>query len=203
LRHQKSRLNTGQQGEEAEIYLYDTLAGGAGFTRRVQEFGTSIFLDALERLEQCPADCDESCYQCLRSFRNRFEHGLLDRKVGASLLRYLLYGDQPTLDQARLDLSADKLFADLDSRDLPDTNFQRNEVVEVPGIGSVTAPILATHAEQQMIIGVHGPLTLDVPPTQELFDAKEYGGIQVELIDDMVIARNLPFATNSVIKRLS
>jgi len=193
----------GHKGEEAEIYLYDTLAGGAGFTRRVQEFGISIFTDALERLESCPADCDESCYQCLRSFRNRFEHGLLDRKVGASLLRYLLFGEPPALDQARLDLSADKLFADLESRDLPDTVFQRNEVVEVPGLGSITAPILATRSGQTWIIGVHGPLTLDVAPSQDLYDAKEYGGLQVPLIDDMVISRNLPFATNSVIKALS
>jgi ATP-dependent helicase YprA (DUF1998 family) len=193
----------GHKGEEAEIYLYDTLAGGAGFTRRVQEFGLSIFTDALERLEQCPADCDESCYECLRSFRNRFEHGLLDRKVGASLLRYLLLGEPPALDQTRLDLSADKLFADLESRDLPDTDFKRNQVVEVPGLGPVTAPILATRAGQQWIIGIHGPLTLDVPPTQDLFDAKEYGGVQVPLVDDMVIARNLPFATNSIIKTLS
>ena len=82
----------GHHGLEAEIYLYDTLAGGAGFTRRVSGFGLAIFEEALERLEDCPADCDESCYRCLRSFRNRFEHGLLDRQVGASLLRYLLDG---------------------------------------------------------------------------------------------------------------
>ena len=193
----------GHKGLEAEIYLYDTLAGGAGFTRRVHDFGLSIFEAALDRLEHCPADCDESCYQCLRSFRNRFEHGLLDRKVGASLLRYVLHNEPPTLDQARLDLSADKLFADLESRDLPDTKFERGTVIDVPGIGPVAAPILATRGSKRWIIGVHGPLTLDVPPTQELHYAKEFGGIQVPLIDDMVIARNLPFATSQVIKKLS
>ena len=78
----------------------------------------------------------------------------------------------------------------------------RGGIVDVPGVGPVAAPILATRGTQQWIIGVHGPLTLDVPPTQELHDAKEYGGIQVPLIDDMVIARNLPFATNLVIRKL-
>jgi hypothetical protein len=192
----------GHKGQEAEIYLYDTLAGGAGFTRRVQELGLSIFTDALGRLENCPANCDESCYQCLRSFRNRFEHSLLDRKVGASLLRYLLFDEAPTLDAARLDQSADKLFADLESRDVPGVTFQRHQTIDIVGVGPVTAPILATRDGQQWIIGVHGPLTLDLPPTQELFDAKEYGGIQVSLVDDMVIARNLPFATNSILKML-
>jgi hypothetical protein len=193
----------GNKGMEAEIYLYDTLAGGAGFTRRVYDYGLAIFEEALDRLEHCPVDCDESCYQCLRSFRNRFEHGLLDRKVGASLLRYVLYGEPPTLDAARLDLAADKLFADLQSRDLPGVDLMRGGVVDVPGVGPVTAPILATRGTRQWIIGVHGPLTLDMPPTQELHDAKEYGGVQVRLVDDMVIARNLPYATNLVIKKLT
>ena len=49
---------------------------------------------------------------------------------------------------------------------------------------------------------MHGPLTLDLAPTQELHDAKEFG-VPVMLVDDMVISRNLPFATSEVIKRLS
>ncbi|NMM24053.1 MAG: DUF1998 domain-containing protein [Phycicoccus sp.] len=193
----------GNKGMEAEIYLYDTLAGGAGFTRRVHDYGLAIFEEALDRLEHCPADCDESCYRCLRSFRNRFEHSLLDRKVGASLLRYLLKGESPTIDAARLDLAADKLYADLQGRDLPGVNLDRGVVLDVPGVGPITAPILASRGPQLWIIGVHGPLTLDLPPTQELHDAKEYGGIQVLLVDDMVIARNLPYATNQVIKKLT
>jgi ATP-dependent helicase YprA (DUF1998 family) len=193
----------GNKGLEAEVYLYDTLAGGAGFTRRVHDYGLAVFEEALDRLEHCPADCDESCYQCLRSFRNRFEHGLLDRKVGASLLRYVLYGDMPILDAARLDLAADKLFADLQSRDLPGVDLVRGATVDVPGVGPVVAPILATRGTQQWIVGVHGPLTLDVPPTKELHDAKEFGGIQLPLVDDMVISRNLPYATNLVIKKLT
>ena len=192
----------GHRGLESEIYLYDTLAGGAGFTRRVFDFGEEVFRIGLDRLENCPANCDESCYQCLRSFRNRFEHGLLDRKVGASLLRYLLDGAVPMLDQYRLDSSADKLFADLASRDLADVELARGVSVDVPGIGAVLAPILATKGSQQLIIGVHGPLTLDLAPTPELHDAKEYG-VPVKLVDDMIISRNLPFATSDVIKRLS
>ncbi|MBR7829900.1 DUF1998 domain-containing protein [Actinospica sp. MGRD01-02] len=193
----------GQKGLEAEIYLYDTLAGGAGFTRRVRDFGLSVFEAALERLENCPARCGESCYQCLRSFRNRFEHGLLDRKVGASLLRYVLFNELPTLDRTRLAQSTDTLFADLESRDLPDTEFARNAVVEVPGLGPITAPILATRQDQHLIIGVQCPLTLDVPPTKELHDAMESEAIEVRLVDDIVISRNLPFATSQVINRLT
>ena len=193
----------GSEGLESEIYVYDTLAGGAGFTRRVHGFHRSIFEETLDRLEYCPANCDESCYRCLRSFRNRFEHGLLDRKVGSSLLRYILYGTMPTLDTARLDLAADKLLTDLRGRGLNGVEFFKNERVAIDGIGVVEAPILAKRAERQWIFFVQSPLTRDVPPTQELVEAKEFGSIPVYPIDDMVISRNLPFASQQVLKWLS
>jgi hypothetical protein len=190
-------------GLEAEIYLYDTLAGGAGFTQRISTFGVSIFEDTLKRLEKCEANCDESCYRCLRSFRNRFEHSQLDRRVGASLLRYLLYGELPVLDQERLKQSANRLFADVESRGVEGVMFERNVVVPIEGIGDVEAPILATRGNQRWIFAIHGPLTRDLAPTPELNDAKEYGTIPVHLIDDMVISRNLPKASEQVRKWLT
>ena len=60
--------SAGREGLEAEIYIYDTLAGGAGFSRRISDFGRMVFEDALALLEGCPANCDRSCYRCLRSF---------------------------------------------------------------------------------------------------------------------------------------
>lgn len=195
-------LNTrGGEGLEAEIYLYDTLAGGAGFTRRVHDHGMEIFEQTLELLENCPEDCDESCYRCLRSFRNRFEHNLLDRRVGAGLLRYLINETPPTLDSERLARSADKLYEDLASRDIDGVSFEPNTEVDVAGVGVVTAPILATRGDQQWLFAVHSPLTPDVASTERLQDAKDGGGA-VRLIDDLVISRNLPFATQLVLQTL-
>jgi hypothetical protein len=193
----------GSLGLDAEIYLYDTLPGGAGFTSRVAEMGRAIFERTLRRLEGCPANCDESCYQCLRSFGNRFEHTLLDRHLGASLLRYVLNGEPPILSQQRLDLSADKLWRDLESRGLEGVTLERNVEVHVPGIGPVVAPILATKNGQQRIFAVHGPLTPSLAPTSELGAAKDLGSVVVRLIDDMVISRNLPYASHQVQKWLS
>lgn len=193
----------GNHGLEAEIYLYDTLAGGAGFTRRVHGYGISIFRKALERLETCPADCDASCYRCLRSFRNRFEHGLLDRKVGAALLKYVLDGTMPTLDQVRVSQSIDKLLADLESRDIGDIELFKNEPVTVQGLGIINAPILARHEGGDRIFYVQSPLTRDQPPTQELWDAKELGGVPVHPVDDMVVMRNLPVASQQVLRWLT
>ncbi|MCA9694663.1 MAG: DEAD/DEAH box helicase, partial [Myxococcales bacterium] len=94
----------GRDGSEAEVYLYDTLPGGAGFAQRVGRLGLAVFEDALRILEECPKnkDCDRSCYRCLRSYKNKFEHDLLDRHLGASLLRFVLNNAAPTLSADRV-----------------------------------------------------------------------------------------------------
>lgn len=193
----------GNHGQEAEIYLYDTLAGGAGFTRRVLGYGISIFKKALERMENCPADCDASCYCCLRSFRNRFEHGLLDRKIGAALLRYVLDGTMPTLDDVRVSQSIDKLLADLQSRDIDGIQFYKNEPITIEGLGTIIAPILARGKGRDRIFYIQSPLTRDQPPTQELWNAKELDGVSVYPVDDMVVMRNLPVASQQVLRWLT
>ena len=118
----------GRDGIEAEIYLYDTLPGGAGFTKRVGALGLPVFREALAILEKCPDDCDRSCYRCLRSYKNKFEHDLLDRQLGASLLRFLLDGTEPELDPNRVAYSTDLLINDLERQG-------------IDGLGTRTQPL--------------------------------------------------------------
>jgi ATP-dependent helicase YprA (DUF1998 family) len=194
----------GQAGLEAEIYVYDTLAGGAGFARRVADLGPSVFEDTIRLLEDCPGGCDRSCYRCLRSFKNRFEHGLLDRHLGASLLRYLVRGEEPTLDRLRIEQAVDRLQADLSRQGLDGFEFLLGETIELPGLGTLDAPILARAAGRQMIVGVHGPLTPDHPSDERLLAAKEFGTtIPVLLVDEIVVSHNLPAASKSVIDALT
>lgn len=194
----------GKEGLEAEVYLYDTLAGGAGFSRRVGELAASVLGDALELLESCRSNCDRSCYSCLRSFRNRFEHDLLDRFLGASLLRYVLRDEEPVLDQARLEHSTQRLFEDLARQRLVGVELHRNATVDVPGIGPVVAPILAKTDSRSVIVALHGPLTPDYPADGALRDAMEFGvGTTVVLADEIVVGRNLPTATQQVIASVS
>ena len=177
----------------------------AGRRRRlhaaVSELGREIFEQALDRLENCPADCEESCYRCLRSFRNRFEHTLLDRHVGASLLRYLLYGTLPTLAPERLERSAEKLYEDLERSGVEGVHFERNVTVDVAGVGPVLVPILATKdSGARALIGVHGPLTPDVAPTPQLHRVAQETFERVKLVDDLIIARSLPNASREVLE---
>jgi ATP-dependent helicase YprA (DUF1998 family) len=194
----------GHLGLESEIYIYDTLAGGAGFARRVGDLGPQVLNDAIRLLEGCPADCDRSCYRCLRSFKNRFEHDLLDRHLGASLLRYLVREEEPVLDKARLELAADRLHADLSRHGLDSVAFHRNGRIDVPHIGTVEAPILVVAPAGPLIVGIHGPLTPDHATDELLREVKEFSAdVPVRLVDEIVIARNLPRASQQILDALS
>jgi hypothetical protein len=194
----------GREGLEAEIYVYDTLAGGAGFARRVAEHGRAVFDDTIQLLEGCPANCDRSCYRCLRSFKNRFEHGLLDRYLGASLLRYLVLGEEPVLDKRRLEQAADRLHTDLCRHGLDGVEFERNSGIDIPGIGTMEVPILARSNGRDVIVGIHGPLTPDHAADERLREAKEFGAVvPVLLVDEIVVSQNLPHASQQVIEAIS
>ena len=194
----------GRAGREAEIYIYDTLPGGAGFARRVGELGISVFETALDILENCPEKCDRSCYRCLRSYKNKFEHDLLDRHLGASLLRYLIMGEPLSIDSLRLSHSTDLLFEDLQRQNLEGITICRNKVLSPAGLSSVTAPIHITREDgTEFVIGLHGPLTPDEPPDEALRELKEFcSTIPVLLCDELVVRRNLPSATSNLISQI-
>lgn len=194
----------GREGREAEIYLYDTLPGGAGFARRVGDLGLQVFEAALSLLEDCPERCDRSCYRCLRSYKNKFEHDLLDRQLGASLLRYLLRGEPPQLDAERLERSTRLLFEDLLRQGLDGIALEWRSIVQLPGLQPVEAPILARLQDgREVVIALHGPLTPGDPPNEGLHELKEFGaGVVVQLVDELVVRRNLPSATRDLIVQL-
>ena len=86
----------GRTGNQVEVYLYDLTPGGAGFVRTAAADPTPLFEQALERLEGC--DCTHSCYQCLRSYKNKWDHKYLDRTLAAAFIRHVVHGEAPTLD---------------------------------------------------------------------------------------------------------
>ncbi len=192
----------GSEGLEAEIYLYDTLPGGAGFVRQAGSLGLKLFEETLRILEQCPDDCDSACYRCLRSYKNKFEHHLLDRHIALSLLRYLLYGDFPTLNPARADHSTEMLFNDLERQSAPGIEFKHKATVVIPGLGELTAPILATRDNgAQTIIDVTGPLTPKHSGNPVLLEAAEVSATHVHLVDELLIRKNLPWTTSELLKK--
>lgn len=194
----------GREGLEAEIYIYDTLPGGAGFVRRVGELGLDVFQAALELLQNCPENCDRSCYRCLRSYKNKFEHDLLDRYLGSALLHFLIHGIYPGLDSKRLAASTNVLYEDLLRQNLEGITLERDRALNLPTIGDVIAPIYAKRGDgSEFVIGLHDPLTPDDPREDSLRALKEFcPAIPVLLCDEIVVRKNLPRATSDIILQI-
>lgn len=192
----------GQRGLEAEIYLYDTLPGGAGFAKQAGKLGRSLFERAVSILEHCPDNCDRSCYRCLRSYKNKFEHDLLDRHIGAALLRHVLTGETMTLPPLRILQSLDRLFYDLFRSNEPTITVQRSVAYDVPGIGAVNAPILVSNNGRELIIDVNRPLCMDVPTEHGLDEVRDFSAVPVLTVDELLIRRNLPRASAKVFTAL-
>ena len=190
----------GIRGREAEIYIYDTLPGGAGFARQVEGLGDPLLKHALDKLRNCPEDCDRSCYRCLRSYKNKFEHDLLDRHIGATLLHHMLFGGKPIVNRARLETLANRLFEDLRQHMRTDLQLERSANISVPGIGEVEAPIFVTTPNgREIVIVVHNGLTPGYLPGARLRELKEFSLMAVLTVDETTVLHHLPTATKGVL----
>ena len=80
-----------------EVFIYDDVPGGAGYARAIRDNLEEIAEEALRMWLSCRnPDCISACYHCLLGYRNQRIHNLLDRRLGADLLKFLLRGDSPT-----------------------------------------------------------------------------------------------------------
>lgn len=194
----------GKSGLEAEIFLYDTLPGGAGFASQFADRGLELFQGALQLLKTCPEDCDASCYRCLRSFKNKFEHRLLDRHVGAELLEYLLTGQNPGFSAERLKRSTALLLNDLLRRDEGMATFEAGPEIAYGNGKSVTAPILAECKSRKFVIALSGPLTTGHPADPAIAEFRDSGTeYQVIVENELVIRGNLPTATRTIYQQIT
>ncbi len=80
-----------------DVYLFDTLPGGAGYAREVAENFEAILGEARELAADCSGGCSTACYKCLLDYSNQRHHGLLDRHLAADVLAFLLEGEVPEL----------------------------------------------------------------------------------------------------------
>lgn len=86
----------------ADIFIYDTLAGGAGYATQAGEVIANVMARLENLLTGC--DCSSSCSKCLRHYGNRFHHAALDRFLALDLLRYFRDGvipAEPSVEEQR------------------------------------------------------------------------------------------------------
>jgi hypothetical protein len=188
-----------EAGLEAEIFLYDTLPGGAGFSSQLLDRNVELFQRALSSMKACPENCDSSCYRCLRSFKNKFEHDLLDRHVGAELLEYLLTGEPPAFDAQRVANSTALLCSDLQRQG--DARFK----LEVPEDFDYSphSRILATRRDgKRFCVVLSGPLTPDHPANQDAQNLESVSEFAPIVVNELLVRGNLPAATRDVISKI-
>ena len=192
----------GATGLEAEVFLYDILPGGAGFSTQLTESPVELFQAALGLLTSCKERCGASCYRCLRSFKNKFEHRLLDRHVGAQLLRYLIDGQLAEFSPSRLASSTELLRNDLERQSVDGTRFEMDAPLQTDGL-PVKAPILATTRDgRQIVIALSAPLTPLHPADRSIAVTGSTGGFPVVVENELVVRGNLPAATRRVMAAL-
>jgi ATP-dependent helicase YprA (DUF1998 family) len=109
----------GNDQQFIDLYLYDQAAGGAGFVKAAAKDPKRLVGAAIALLDNCT--CDDSCYQCLRSYKNRFDHAMFDRFTGGDLLKACFEGSPLEIDPRREDKALDRLARDLEENGAPTT----------------------------------------------------------------------------------
>jgi ATP-dependent helicase YprA (DUF1998 family) len=184
----------GALGLEAEIFIYDTLAGGAGFSPQLVHHGAEVIEEAIRILEICPSNCDASCYRCLRSFRNKLDHRHLDRQLGEQLLRHSFSGGYPDYPAGRAEASLNTLFADLERQFSATHDFERHAARDVKG-RQISVPIIIRNRElsRETWVDLHSPISPETPVHEEMRRLdKEVN--HLICIDDLLVRHNLPRA---------
>jgi Domain of unknown function (DUF1998) len=184
---------------EVEVFIYDTLSGGAGFSTQLASRAGELFGLTLLVLSECPECCDASCYRCLRTFRNKIDHGLLDRKLGEQVLTAALRGGYPEYSTERIDSSLTVLFRDLDRQLSHSFRFERaNDAT------SVTVPILATRLAdgREGWIALSSSVAAGVPVDAELRRVENWPNNPIICADDLMVRRHLPAAVKELDERL-
>lgn len=196
----------GALGREAEIFFYDTLAGGAGFAPQLAHQTEALIERALAILETCPdPDCDASCYRCLRSFRNRLDHRLFDRPLGAQLLRHARDGGYPSYDLRRIKASLDLLHGEL-TRQAGDTHtFSRDGASGEAALKGVAVPILAVNKKTgaESWIALASPIAIDEPVDAAVRALSPKLLDRFICVDDLRLRKHLPVTLDTVRARLA
>lgn len=194
----------GTLGLEAEIFLYDTLSGGAGYASAAADAGLALFEEALAQMRDCEGACDNSCYRCLRDFRNRIDHGVLDRHIGIGFVEYLLTGYVQPFNARRLTIAGGLLRADVERQGVAGFRFEGPAHVTCEDGRAVSAPFIAHDIRgTQYLVNIRNPL-LEEQSRSELVTLQP-DGRSAMLIEtsELVVQKNLANATTYVIDELT
>jgi ATP-dependent helicase YprA (DUF1998 family) len=178
-----------------DAYLFDTLAGGAGYAEQAGQELDGVLSEVRRRLGGCT--CDTSCQTCLRHYGNRMAHEKLDRHLALQLVDYIREGAIPgtdNLDRQVILLQPLQRMFELDGY----------ETVLGGVHHGVRVPLLVKEKGHSVAVGCYpGLLDEKSPKFSHPLDALDgKPETAVKPVSDYQLSRNLPGAYISVRKQL-
>jgi len=70
----------------SDVLLYDPMPGGSGLIDQIIDSWPSIIEMGITSLKNCNNQCETSCYDCLRTYRNSFHHKELNRHTAMEIM---------------------------------------------------------------------------------------------------------------------
>ena len=180
----------GAHGGAVDLFLYDTLPGGAGYTRLTQANLVDVLNAALGILKGCTNNCPTACYRCVLHYGNRFYHHGLDRHLGAALLKHVLQGVTPTLEEVTIRRAAERIGEVLRLRGV-------EHEVSVPW-GSLTIPLVVRSRGRSRWVAIHHALADGKREREALEAAARTANADVVVIDAFTVQHDLPTAVGRV-----
>lgn len=197
----------GSLGEAAEIFIYDTIAGGAGFSHKIADCGLELFNRALEILKNCPnKECFSSCYRCLRSFKNKIDHKLLDRISAVDLLENVINNKKIEIDEKRKSLCnnilLDSLSNALDNKKYK--VFLDKKIKFSNGTTNVPLVIENIQNNNEYFVSIESSLTRsDYFADPILNEANDDDPRIIPPISDLIIRENIQFAISEILSSIN
>jgi ATP-dependent helicase YprA (DUF1998 family)/Zn finger protein HypA/HybF involved in hydrogenase expression len=175
---------TGGRFDEAQLYLYDLLPGGAGYARAVGNDLPEVLSATEALLSAC--DCPSSCYRCIRHYGNNWIHASLDRHLALSLLRHLRTGAVPGLEYSEKDHLLLGLREFLSLRGIP---AESNK-----DLAGTKVPLVIRLPNSTVCVDVHHPLVNPLEDGSPVVAAARSNFLEVVSINAFDLQHDLPAA---------
>ena len=174
----------GARTDEAQIYLYDLLPGGAGYARAVGQSLETV-LEATETL-LANCDCAQSCYKCIRHYGNNYIHASLDRHLALALLRHLREGTIPEVPVGDRTRALHGLDEFLMLRGIPAERNTTSAGVEIP--------LVLKPQGREVWVDVHHPLVDAAANPSSVSQAAKTSFKELVELDAFTLVHDLPTA---------
>lgn len=89
------RIRHDNQWTYIDIYLFDSLSSGAGYSSMLKDQISELFQET-EKVLKCKRDCATACHDCLKHYWNQRIHNELDRHLAKQLLMWCKTGELPS-----------------------------------------------------------------------------------------------------------